>query len=91
MGPDGFARSMASVRDRGEYLEVVEHTSIPLLFVAGDHDEMTPPDLAAELAALALDGSFVQIAGAGHMSALENPKAVAQVLGEFFRRFMALA
>lgn len=91
VGAEGFARSMAAVRDRGDFMEVVEHSAIPMLFIAGEHDEMTPPDLAAELAAAALDGSFVAIPGAGHMSAIEAPKAVAGALGEFFRRFMALA
>jgi pimeloyl-ACP methyl ester carboxylesterase len=91
IGGEGFARSMAMIRDRGDFMAVVEHTTIPLLFMAGKFDEMTPPDVAAELASMALDGSFVEVPAAGHMSALENPKAVAQAVGEFYRRFMALA
>jgi len=88
VGPEDFARSMASIRDRGDYLSVLRGTDVPLLFLAGTHDELSPVELAADMAKAARDGTGVEIPDAGHMSALENPGAVAEALEDFFRRFL---
>jgi len=91
MGPEAFARSMAMIRDRGSYLPVLQTTPIPLLFVAGEHDALSPPAMAAEMARQAPAGEALTIPASGHMTALENPKVLAQGLEDFFRRFLTPA
>jgi pimeloyl-ACP methyl ester carboxylesterase len=91
MGPELFIRSSASIRDRGSYLPTLHNSQIPLLFLSGDHDALSPPKLAAEMARAAKVAQAAVIPDAGHMTALENPKAVAVAFDEFFRRFLGVA
>jgi pimeloyl-ACP methyl ester carboxylesterase len=84
IGPEGYRRSLKAIRDRGGYEEVVAEAKIPLLFLAGEHDGLTPPSLAEEMARKSRRGRFAVIPGSGHLSALENPAAVAAALSDFF-------
>lgn len=87
VGAKGYARSLAAIKDRGSYEDVLETAEVPLLFLAGAHDKLTPPALAARMAAEAKNAQAYEIPDAAHMSAVENPGAVASALGQFFGRF----
>lgn len=52
----------------------------PVRIVAAEYDAVATPELSRAAAALAPDGSFELIAGAGHMLPLEQPRAVAALL-----------
>lgn len=91
LGPEAYARSAAAIRDRGSYLPTLQATQVPLLFLAGAHDTLSPPALASEMARMARHAQAVVIPDAGHMTALENPAAVAAAFDDFFRRFLAPA
>jgi pimeloyl-ACP methyl ester carboxylesterase len=85
IGPEGYRRSVAAIRDRGDLSQALSE-DIPLLFLAGEHDALTPPSLALEMAQKVKNGRSAVIPGSGHMSALENPGAVAAALSDFFDR-----
>lgn len=84
LGPRRFASCMRAIKERPEFGRVLEDTKIPLLFMAGEEDAMTPPDLARQMSERAPNGSFAPIPSAGHMSPLENPKKTAELLENFF-------
>lgn len=85
LGADAYARSMRAIRDRGGYVDAIKNARVPLLFLAGEHDALTPPDRMREMAEMAWSAHFALIPDAAHMSAVENPAAVAQVVAEFLK------
>ncbi len=84
LGPRTFAADVMAIRDRGTYEDVLASARAPLLFVSGELDALTPPDLARDMASRARDGRAVVVPGAGHMTPIEAPAEVARVLREFF-------
>lgn len=55
--------------------EEVNALGVPVLFIAGQHDQLFPPELLAESAAQLTNGTFVEIAEAGHSPYFEQPAA----------------
>ena len=69
-------------QDRGFVLDDID---VPTLVIAGSEDKLYPPALAASMAGR-IDGSVLKvIAGAGHLSNIEQPAAFNRVLLEFLR------
>lgn len=48
----------------------------PLLAVCGAHDQLTPPELSREIAALAPNAELVELPDCGHMITMEQPDAL---------------
>lgn len=76
-------RAMAARPDRSW---VVAQFSGPVAVVVGDEDALTGAPVARQLAGLARDARLVVVPKVGHLSAVEDPGAVAQVLAELARR-----
>jgi pimeloyl-ACP methyl ester carboxylesterase len=55
----------------------------PALVVCGEADELTPPEVARELAAMLPRARLQLLPHCGHMLTLEQPQAVAALLGEW--------
>jgi len=70
---------LADQRDRAAAIRV------PTLVLCGAEDTVTPPELSRELAALVPGAHYAEIAGAGHLSNLEQPGAFNRCVGEFIR------
>ncbi len=77
--------ALAGLRDRPDSRPTLPTITVPTLVVVGEHDALTPPADAAALAASIPGARLVVIPAAGHMSPLENPRAVNVAL----RRFLA--
>jgi 3-oxoadipate enol-lactonase len=58
---------------------------LPVLAVVGDADGSTPPDLVRETAAGIPGARFEIIRGAGHIPCVEQPAALATLLGAFLK------
>jgi 3-oxoadipate enol-lactonase len=56
---------------------------VPALFIAGEYDHLTPPDVLSKLAELIPRGRFQMIANTGHSAHFERPDEFNRVLGEF--------
>lgn len=56
---------------------------VPVLVVVGEHDAVTPPTVARQMAAAAPDAEFVEIPGAGHLTPAEDPAAFVDAVGEW--------
>ncbi|MBJ7603072.1 MAG: alpha/beta fold hydrolase [Candidatus Dormibacteraeota bacterium] len=55
--------------------DVAGSVTVPTLVLVGEHDTITPPPLAEELARLIPGARLVVVAGAGHLTNEENPDA----------------
>lgn len=55
--------------------EQVAALGVPVLFVAGEHDQIFPSEMLARSAALVPNAAFVEIADAGHSPYFEQPAA----------------
>ena len=70
-------RAMAERPDATEWLPKIE---IPILFVGGQYDQITPSDEMKQNQTLARCGQWIEIADAGHLTPLENPTAFNAIL-----------
>jgi pimeloyl-ACP methyl ester carboxylesterase len=62
---------------------------VPALVVVGEHDRVTPPASAVELAGALPDGRLVVLEGAGHMAMLERPVELDREIRAFTRTVLA--
>ena len=63
--------------------DVARTIRVPTLVVVGEHDRITPPVLAEELAGLIPGTRLAVIPGAGHLVNEENPEAFNRAVAEF--------
>jgi 3-oxoadipate enol-lactonase len=56
---------------------------VPTLCVAGEFDKSSPPEIVAAIAERISGARFALILGAPHMLFIEQPKAVARIIGDF--------
>jgi|SRR5579875_80707 len=68
----------------GSFSEVLARSGVPLLFLVGEHDAITPPPIIKRAAALVPGARFVEIADAGHSAYFENPTAFNAAIEAFF-------
>ncbi|WP_028590386.1 alpha/beta fold hydrolase [Paenibacillus massiliensis] len=81
--PQGASGAALAMRERPDRRDVLSSTSLPVLLVAGEKDQLIPVDRT-----FTAEGPNVQhtiIAGAGHMSMLEAPTELAQVITGFMK------
>jgi len=81
LGADVFARQSLLARVDGHDLLV--NWRKPLLVLCGADDAITPPALHEEIAALVPGARLVEIPDCGHLSPLEQPRAVTDALREW--------
>ena len=80
--PDGLIRAIEAIRDRLESTEAVT-SGIPLLVVAGEEDNLIPPEVARDLAAASPNGRVEVLAGCGHLPSMERPEEFNRILTTF--------
>jgi pimeloyl-ACP methyl ester carboxylesterase len=76
LGPTVFERQSRALRDRPDATEVLRHFPGPSLVLCGRHDRLCPVERHEAMARLLPRGRLVVVAGAGHLSTLEEPDAV---------------
>lgn len=72
----GIVAALAGLRDREDSRPTLPAIAVPVLVVVGEHDAVTPPADAHIMAAAIPDARQVTIPKAGHLSPMENPRAV---------------
>lgn len=77
--------ALAGLRDRPDSRPTLPTINVPTLVLVGEQDALTPPADAAAMAAALPDARLVVIPSAGHMSPMENPRAVNAALRKFIR------
>ena len=83
--------ALRAVIDRGAITRHLKAIHTPTLVLVGDEDVATPPERAERIATRIPGATLVRIAGAGHLSAMEQPAAVAAHLEPFLHRHASAA
>jgi len=87
--PETVEADLAAMRDRPDSNEFLREISVPTLVVVGERDVLTPPADSEAMAAAISNARLTVIPGAGHLTPMERPKAVAETLGSFFDGFLS--
>jgi pimeloyl-ACP methyl ester carboxylesterase len=86
--PEVWTRGLTEVLDV-DLRHAIPRIGVPALVIVGEHDRVTPPAAAVELAGELPDARLVVLEGAGHLPMLERPEALAAVLRDFAREVLA--
>jgi 3-oxoadipate enol-lactonase len=81
--PEGIAAALRGMAGRPDVTARLGEIGVPALLICGEHDGISPPSEMRQIAAQMPRAKFVEIAGAGHMSPLEQPAAVNAAIREF--------
>jgi 3-oxoadipate enol-lactonase len=79
----GIRDAIVRMMDRPDSTPLLAEITVPTLVVVGDEDVLTPPADSEAIAAALPNASLVRIAGAGHLSNLEQPRAFAASVESF--------
>lgn len=86
VGPAAAIAQNRAIMARGDYRAALARLNLPVLVLCGKDDQITPPALSEELAALIPGAQLAWIEGAGHMTPMEQPAALANHLKSFLSR-----
>lgn len=84
--PETIIAALAGMTARRDMTALLPRITVPTLVIAGEEDEITPPQGAREMAAAIPRATFVEIPGARHLSNLEDPASFNEALGRFLRQ-----
>lgn len=82
-GLEAFVRQQRAIMSRGDSRLLLGKIHCPTLVLVGDGDELTPPELAQEIASGISGSRLVVVPRCGHLSSIEQPEAVNAALGEW--------
>ena len=86
VGINGLQNQVAALLDRRDSTPLLSSIAQPTLVVAGEHDALIPAEQQRAMASRIEHARFVQLDGVGHMTPLENPAGLADLLVEWFGR-----
>ncbi|NJL07503.1 MAG: alpha/beta fold hydrolase [Methylacidiphilales bacterium] len=86
IGAEVFVRQQRAILGRVDSRPTLATIAVPALVVVGADDQITPPDLAREMATAMPDAELVVVPDAGHLSSLETPDAVTAALVRWLAR-----
>lgn len=79
-GPALLDRQLRLQQTRIDELPALRHVAVPALVLHGEEDALCPPERHREIATAVPNSTLVGIAGAGHLSPMEQPDAVAAAM-----------
>jgi len=85
VGVKGCLLAMAGRTDTEPFLEKIE---VPALVMCGSLDKLIPPEVMRGMAEKIKGSEFASVPRAGHITPLENPEFVNDVLAGFLRRLI---
>jgi len=83
VGRDAFLRQQEAIMHRPDSRPDLARITVPTLVAVGAEDRLTPPELAAEMAALIPGARLRLFADAGHLPPMETPEAVTAAMAEW--------
>jgi len=81
--PKTIEHALAAMRDRPDRVADLASIRVPALVIVGEHDAITPPAGAEKMSKAIPNSTYVVVRGAGHMSPMEQPQQVTDVLRRF--------
>lgn len=82
-GPDAFVRQQKAILTRIDSRPSLAEVRCPATVLVGAEDQLTPPDLARDMAERIPGADLVVIPEAGHLSPIEAPGAVTAALKQW--------
>lgn len=79
-GAAAFINQQRAIMGRADSRPTLASINVPTLVVVGEGDALTPPDVAQEIAHGIPGASLVVVPGSGHLTTLEKPKQVTDIL-----------
>jgi len=83
-GVDAFVRQQTANMNRPDSRPLLPQIACPTLVLVGAEDKLTPPEMAQEIAGSVRDARLLTLPECGHLSTLDQPDRVAQVLVDWF-------
>jgi pimeloyl-ACP methyl ester carboxylesterase len=84
--PEAIARALLALAGRADRRPDLAAIDVPAIVLVGERDAVTPPPVARSLAAGLPRAELRVVPGAGHLTPLEAPEAVAAALGDLAER-----
>ncbi len=82
----GMVGALRAMRDRPDSTPVLAEIHVPTLVMVGSDDQVTPPAVALEMSRAIAGAELAVIAGAGHLTPLEQPLVASRALESFLER-----
>lgn len=82
--PETVEADLVAMRERPDSTPFLGEIAVPTLVVVGSEDVLTPPADSQAMAGAIPGARLVTVPGAGHLTPMERPRAVAEALDEFF-------
>lgn len=84
--PVAIAAAQRGMAHREDQIAALAAIDVPVLYVVGKADQISPPDEMKAMADATPGAEYVEVPSAGHLSPLENPRVVNRAIEEFLRR-----
>jgi pimeloyl-ACP methyl ester carboxylesterase len=84
--PRTIEHALLAMRDRPDHSGDLPSVPVPTLIIVGEADAITPPAAAEAMRKAIANSKLVNIRGAGHMTPMEQPAQVNQVLRQFMEQ-----
>jgi len=83
VGAEAFQRQQRALVKRPDSRDLLPRIACPTLIICGAQDALTPPKVHQEMADLIPGAQFHQIDDCGHLSTMERPDQVTQLMTDF--------
>jgi pimeloyl-ACP methyl ester carboxylesterase len=84
-GAEAYLRQQDAIMSRPDSRPTLAAIDCPTLVLVGDEDQLTPPELAREMANGIRGARLVIVPESGHLSTIEQPQAVTKALVEWMQ------
>lgn len=84
-GVEAFVRQQKAIMSRPDSRPLLANIRCPTLVLVGEGDELTPPDLAKEIAGGIAGARLTIVPDCGHLSTLEKPEAVNAAMADWLQ------
>jgi pimeloyl-ACP methyl ester carboxylesterase len=88
---DGLCYALQAMKDRPDSLEFISQTGLPVLYIAGEHDQIIPLDAILKQASTLQNGKLCLLKNAAHMGMIEQADTCASQIVEFTNYCFATA
>ncbi|MDF2739851.1 MAG: alpha/beta hydrolase [Actinomycetia bacterium] len=82
-GAEAFVRQQQAIIGRVDSRPGLGAIGCPTLVLVGDRDQLTPPELSAEIAGAIPGARLVVVADSGHLTPMDQPEEVTKALVEW--------
>ena len=83
IGPKGYIAQQTAIMNRVDSRPTLEKITCPTLILVGDQDQLTPPELAHEMADLVPNSTLYEVPEAGHLPPIEQAGKTATAMAQF--------